>query len=135
MMGNCYIVCKDVKGLQGMKKIFGNILGSKKQELKATDDYTNWRKMVFSLQPESAQVSSKEIDRVFGIVMDDVKLDEASNTLWAISQTAFASGESSLKSTVGMGVIGLGVGKNEENIFTAVQQLVELAQQLFNFGC
>ena len=118
-----------------MKKIFGNILGSKKQELKATDDYTNWRKMVFSLQPESAQVSSKEIDRVFGVVMDDVKLDEASNTLWAISQTAFASGESSLQSTVGMGVIGLGVGKNEENIFTAVQQLVELAQQLFNFGC
>ena len=115
-----------------MKKIFGNFLDSKKQELKATDDYTNWRKMIFSLKPENAQVSSKEIDRVFGVVMDDVQLDEASKTLWAISQTAFASGESSLKSTVGMGVIGLGVGENEENIFTAVQQLVELAQQLFN---
>ena len=115
-----------------MKKLFSNFLNSKGREIKMVDSYKNWRKTIFSLKPEDAQVSSKDVDRVFGILMDDVQLDKESNTLWAISQTVFASGESSLKSTVGLGVIGLGVGKNEEKIFQAGQQLIELAQQLFD---
>ena len=121
-----------MKGCSEMRKLFGDFLSPKKQKMNVTDDYRNWREMIFSLKPENAQVSSNEIDRVFGIVMDDVQFDEASNTLWAISQTAFASGESSLKATGGIGVIGLGVGENEEKIFAAVQQLVEFAQQIFH---
>jgi hypothetical protein len=104
---------------------------AKKQEINMVDGYRKWRELIFSSKPEDAQVSSKEVDRVFGILMDDVQFDEESKTLWAISQTVFASGESSLKSTVGLGVIGLGVGKNEENIFGAGQQLIGLAQQVF----
>ena len=115
-----------------MKKLFSNLLNSKEQEIKMVDSYKNWRKTIFSLKPENAQVSSKDVDRVFGILMDDVQLDKGSNTIWAVSQTAFASGESSLKSTVGLGVIGLGVGENEEKIYQAGQQLIELAQQLFD---
>ena len=69
---------------------------------------------------------------MFGVVMDDVQLDKATKTHWAITQSTFASGESSLKATVGLGVIGLGIGANEENICAAGQQIIELAQQLFN---
>lgn len=98
------------------------------------EGYKKWRELIFSLKPEDAQVSSREVDRVFGVLMEDVQLDKESNTLWAISQTVFASGESSLKSTAGLGVIGLGVGKNEENIFEAGQQLIGLAQQLFGLA-
>ena len=113
-----------------MKKLFGNFLGSKRQELNVSDDYKKWRELIFSLKSESADVSSKEIDRVFGVVMDYVQLDQSTNTFLGLSQTAFASGESSIKATTGAGVIGLGVNKDEEKIFTSAQQLVELAQQL-----
>lgn len=97
-----------------MKKLFSSFLSPKKQEIIVTGDYRKWRDLIFSLKPENAQVSSNEVDRVFGVVMDDVQFDKNSNTVWAISQTAFASGESSLKATTGMGVVGLGVNKDEE---------------------
>ena len=113
-----------------MKKLFGSFLNLKKQELNVTKDYKKWRDLIFSLKPESAQISSKEIDRVFGVVMDYVQPDEGTNTLLGLSQTTFASGESSIKATTGAGVIGLGVGKDEENIFAAGQQIIGIAQQL-----
>jgi hypothetical protein len=125
------LVCERIEGFQEMKKMF-SFLSPKKQEINMVDGYRKWRELIFSVKPENAEVSSKEIDRVFGVVMDDVQLDKASKTLWAITQTTFASGESSLKATVGTGVIGLGIGENEENIFAAGQQIIELAQQLFN---
>lgn len=113
-----------------MKKLFGSFLSPKKQEINMTDDYRKWRELIFSLKPENAQISSKESDRVFGIVMDYVQADKSTNSYLGLSQTTFASGESSIKATTGAGVIGLGVGKNEENIFAAAQQLTRIAQEL-----
>ena len=114
-----------------MKKAFSSFLSPKKQEIKVTDSYRKWRELIFSLKPESGGVSSKDANRVFGILADNVQFDKETKTLWAISQTVFASGESSLQSTVGGGIIGLGIGKDDEDISAAAQQLVGLAQELF----
>jgi hypothetical protein len=114
-----------------MKKAFGNFFPPKKQEMSMTDQYKKWRELIFALKPESGGVASNEENRVFGILVDNIQFDKETKTLWAISQTAFASGESSLQSTVGMGIVGLGVSKGDEDISAASQQLVGIAQQLF----
>ena len=120
-----------------MRKLFSSFLSPKKQEMNVTDDYITedyrkWRELIFSLKPESAQISSKEVDRVFGVVMDYVQIYAEPSTLLGLSQTTFASGESSIKATTGAGVIGLGIGKDEEHIFTVGQQIIGIAQQLLS---
>lgn len=100
-----------------MKRLFGSFLSPKKQEPDVADDYKKWRELIFSLKSEGVQISSKETNRVFGVVMDYVQLNKGTNYLLGLSQTTFASGESSVKATTGAGVIGLGVNKDEGDIY------------------
>jgi hypothetical protein len=88
----------------------------------ALDDYLKWREVVFSVTRAQGEDVSDPSERVYGVIMD-VGL---SNN-FVITVTAFATGESSLRTTVGGGAIGLG-----GDLFIAEQakQIVTLAQLL-----
>ena len=88
----------------------------------ALDDYLKWREMVFSVTRAQVEDGPDQPDRVYGVIMD-VGLSND----FVISITAFATGESSLRTTVGGGAIGLG---SDPFIAGQAKQIVILAQSL-----
>ncbi|WP_152624676.1 hypothetical protein [Leptolyngbya iicbica] len=90
-----------------------------------TSDYERWRQEIFTRSPEQAGGTSDERDRVYGVLMDMGMLDSSTSQLWAISMTAWLSGEASFFPTPGGAVIGLG---SEPQVAEAAQTILQLAQ-------
>ena len=88
----------------------------------ALQDYLKWRDVVFSVTNGQVDDVQDQPDRVYGVIMDVGLSDE-----FVITITAFASGESSLRTTVGGGGIGLG---GDPQIAGHARHIVSLAQSL-----
>lgn len=104
-------------------KALTGLFGSKKPQVKITEDYQRWRELIFRLQPEPVE----DAHQVYGVIMDIGHLDQQSSTQWAISMSAFSTGEASFQPTVGGGVIGLG---GDPQIAQVAQEIVQMAQGL-----
>ncbi|MEM6432554.1 MAG: hypothetical protein AAF773_01660 [Cyanobacteria bacterium P01_D01_bin.115] len=87
--------------------------------------YERWRETTWAIQPEQAGGSSEERDRVYGVLMDVGMLDTSTSELWAISMSAFRSGDASFFPTPGSGVVGLG---GQPEVAAAAETIVQLAQ-------
>ena len=108
-------------------KNLGTLFGSQKPKAKRTEDYQKWRELIFAVPPEQAGVSRSDAHRVYGVIMDVGQLDPSSRTHWALSLSAFATGEASFRPTVGGGAIGLG---EDPKVAQAALEIVQIAQEL-----
>ena len=97
-------------------------LFQKKSNPKEFSDYISWRDRIFDVTSAQADVLTKQPNQVYGVIMD-VGLSND----FIITITAFATGESSLMTTVGGGVIGLG---SNEYIAEHAKHIVALGQSL-----
>jgi hypothetical protein len=104
-----------------MLKALGHLF-QKKPISEALRDYLSWRDVVFSVNSPQVGVVTDQPHQVYGVIMDVVLEDE-----FIITTTAFASGESSLRTTIGGGTIGLG---GDENVAEHAKHIVMLAQPL-----
>ena len=96
--------------------------------MKVLPDYQKWRDFIFSVPGEQVGISSHQPDQVYGVVMDVGLADEKGNpvdTNAVVTETALASGESSLRTSFGGGIIGLGSYKE---ISEHAKQIIHLAQ-------
>src|SRR5687767_5498575 len=89
-------------------KRLSNLIGPKKPNVKTTEEYQKWRELIFAVPPEQAAISRSDANRVYGVIMDVAQIDPPSGTYWALSLSAFSTGEASFRPTVGGGAIGLG---------------------------
>ena len=91
-------------------------------------EYHKWRDVIFSVTSDQVGVSGDKANQVYGVVMDVGLSDN-----FIISITAFPTGESSLRTTIGGGTIGLGgdeiIAKLAQQIVTSAQSLAEKATQ------
>ena len=87
-------------------------------------EYLQWRDVVFSITSTQVGVLSDQPNQVYGVIMDVGITDD-----FIISITAFPTRESSLMTTVGGGVIGLGgdqiIGDHARRIVSLAQSLIE----------
>lgn len=83
--------------------------------------------MIFMIRPEQVEVSKSENNRVYGVIMDIGLVDRQSSTGWAISLSAFPTGEASFHPTPGGAVIGLG---NDPDVSRTAREIVQIAQSL-----
>ena len=88
----------------------------------ALRDYLKWREFVFSVTGAQVEDAPEQPDHVYGVIMDIGLSNE-----FVITVTAFATGESSLRTTVGGGAIGLG---GDPFIADHAKQIVTMAQSL-----
>lgn len=82
-----------------------------RNEIGVVPEYLSWRKMIIDLSPEQIGIPKESHIRVFGVLMDVGLVDEQGAAVKlnrVISLTAFYSGESSLQTSFGGGVIALG---------------------------
>lgn len=93
--------------------------------LVVTSAYERWRETIWAIQPEQAGGSSEEPDQVYGVLMDVGMLDSSTSELWAISMSAFRSGDASFFATSGGDVAGLG---EEPLVADAASTIIRLAQ-------
>lgn len=92
-------------------------------------DYRKWRELFFSVTPEQGGIKSL-LGPVYGAMMDVGLTDNPNQpepTNLIISVTAFATGESSMKTSFGGGVLGLG---GMEAIAQQAKAIVSKAQHL-----
>ena len=108
-------------------KAFKGLFGPKKPNVKITEEYQKWREAIFATSPEQVGVSKSDANRVYGVIMDIVQIDRRTSTHWAISLSAFPTGEASFQPTLGGGVIGLG---GDPKVAQAAQEIVQMAQGL-----
>lgn len=108
-------------------KRLSNLFGPKKSIVKATPEYQKWREMVFTGQPEQEGISKGDPGRVYGVIMDIGMVDRRTSTDWAISLSAFRTGEASFHATPGSSVIGL---EGDAKVAQAAQEIVQTAQRL-----
>jgi len=104
-----------------------NKLFSKNAEIEVFAQYLKWRSVIFAVKGEMVGVSSKQPGQVYGVVAD-IAFPDPEKT-FAVSLTAFASGEASLKSTFGSGITGLG---GKEEISLQAKNIILEAQNLLN---
>jgi len=94
----------------------------------ALNDYLKWREVVFSVSRAQVQDGPGQPGRVYGVIMDVGLSNE-----FVISITAFATGESSLRTTVGGGAIGLGgdpfIAEHAKQIVNTSQSLLKTARR------
>lgn len=91
------------------------------------DAYQTWRDTIFTLSPGQAGSAEDDPNQVYGVLMDIGMLDKSTGEPWAISLTAFLSGEASFRPTPGGGLSGLG---RDSNIAQIAQDIVRIAQTL-----
>lgn len=98
------------------------------QPTEALAEYLKWRDVVFAVTSDQVDVSTDDPNQVYGVIMDVGLSDD-----FIISITAFPTGESSLLTTIGGGVIGLGadefIAEHAKNIVILAQSLSERATQ------
>lgn len=103
----------------------------KKNNSEALDDYLKWREGIFIVTSTQAGVSTDQPSQVYGVIMDVGLSDD-----FIISITAFATGESSLRTTIGGGVIGLGsneyIAEHAKQIVSSAQSLVKTTRSINN---
>ena len=96
---------------------------------KPLDDYLKWPEVVFSVTGSQVAEITHQPQQVYGVIMD-VGLSHD----FIISVTAFASGEASLRTTVGGGAIGLSsdpfIAEQATEIITRAQSLALSASQI-----
>jgi hypothetical protein len=95
--------------------------------VKITEEYQKWREAIFATSPEQVGVSKSDAHRVYGVIMDIAQIDRRTSTHWAISLSAFLTGEASFRPTVGGGASGLG---GDPKVAQAAQEIVQTAQRL-----
>ena len=93
-----------------------------KSSSEALNDYLKWRDIVFSVTSAQVEDVPGQPDRVHGVIMDVALSND-----FIITVTAFATGESSLRTTVGGGAIGLG---GDKFIAEYAKQIITMAQSL-----
>ena len=91
--------------------------------------YRRWRVVIFDLTPDMVQVSSSEADTVYGVILDVGMRDRRTSVEFAISMTAFPTGEASFHPTPGSSIVGLG---NHPPIAQIAKQIVQAAQKLWH---
>lgn len=104
-----------------MRKALSQLF-QKKSNPEPLNDYLRWREVVFAVQSAQVGIVTELPKQVFGVIMDVGLSDD-----FIISISAFASGESSVRTTVGGGAIGLG---GDESIAEHARHIVALAQSL-----
>lgn len=87
--------------------MFKNLF-NKEPKMLVSENYSKWRAVIFSTDAEKVGVSSGEPKKVYGMVMDIGMIDQRGNESFALSTTAFASGEASFVPSPGAGFFGLG---------------------------
>jgi hypothetical protein len=97
-------------------------LFQKKTNREALSDYLRWRDGIFTVTSAQVDVLTDQPNQVYGVIMD-VGLSND----FTITITAFPTGESSLRTTVGGGAIGLG---SNDYIVERAKRIVMLAQSL-----
>ena len=106
-----------------MLKAIGQLF-QKKNNSKELSDYLKWREVIFSVTSGQVGVLSDKPNNVYGVIMDAGLSDD-----FVISITAFPTGESSVRTTVGGGAIGLGgdkiIAEQARHIVTLAQSLLE----------
>lgn len=95
--------------------------------IKTTPDYRRWRETVFNIQPGQVGASDDNANQVYGVLMDVGMMDESISEQWAMSLSAFLSGEASFQPTLGGGYVGLG---DDPNVAKVAQEIVQIAQTL-----
>ena len=113
-----------------MPKSIGRLF-KKKSIHNALSEYLRWREAIFSVSSAQVDVVTDQPNQVYGVIMDVGLSDD-----FIISITAFPTGESSLRTTVGGGAIGLGtdefIAEHAKRIVVSAQSLVENARQINN---
>ena len=107
-------------------KNFRGLFG-KKPNVKTKEEYQKWRELILAVPSRQAEASKSAANRVYGVVMDVGQLDPPSGTHWALSLSAFSTGEASFRPTVGGGAIGLG---EDPKVAQAAEEIVQIAQGL-----
>jgi len=97
----------------------------------ALSDYRRWRDVIFAVTSGQVDVSTDKPNQVYGVIMDVGLSDD-----FIITITAFPTGESSLRTTIGGGTIGLGgdefVTERAKHIVMLAQYLIEKATRINN---
>ena len=104
-----------------MLKAVGRLF-QKKPDPEILSEYLKWRDVVFSANSAQVEMVTDRPNQVYGVIMDVSLSDD-----FIITITAFPTGESSLNTTIGGAVIGLG---GDEYIADQAKHIVELAQLL-----
>ncbi len=73
-------------------------------------------------------MSASDVERVYGVMMDVGMIDYDHDVHWAMSLSAFASGEASFYPTPGGGWNGLG---GDPQVSRVAEEIVEIAQSLW----
>ena len=92
-----------------------------------TPEYEQWRELMFNVPAEQVGASKSNPDQVYGVLMDIGMIDSQTAARWAISMSAFLSGEASFRPTVGGGCVGLG---GNPKIAQVAEDIVQLAQTI-----
>ena len=100
---------------------------SKISEIMTTQDYLNWREGILSVEPGQVGISKNDTVKVYGVIMDIGMINPQSLCNWAISLSAFLTGEASFRPTVGGGVVGLG---QYPEVAQAANEIVKISQAL-----
>ncbi len=111
--------------LKAIRQLF-----KKSKNIELSTDYQKWRDGIFTVVGEQVDVPSNQPDQVYGVIMDVGLANDdgtSSDKNLVITETAFASGESSLQTSFGGGVIGLG---GAEEVSEHAKQIIGLAQAL-----
>ncbi|MEW5956554.1 MAG: hypothetical protein AB1801_02440 [Chloroflexota bacterium] len=95
--------------------------------MKISQNYEKWRAKIFNITPEQVGMSKNKADQVYGVIMDMGMIDQRRSVRWAISLSAFPTGEASFQPTPGSGVIGLG---NDPKIAQRAREIVKISQEL-----
>lgn len=97
-------------------------LFQKKSDPKILTNYLQWRDGIFTVTSVQVNVLTDQPNQVYGVIMDVGLSDD-----FIITMTAFATGEASLMTTIGGGVMGLG---SNEYIADHAKHIVSLGQSL-----
>lgn len=95
--------------------------------MRITPDYHSWRETIFSIDASQAGGSENDTNQVYGVLMDVGMIDNQTSERWAISLTAFLSGEASFRPTPGGGMVGL---EADPKVAKVAQEIVQIAQTL-----
>jgi hypothetical protein len=95
--------------------------------MQVTEEYQQWREMIFSMQTGQAGEAKGGANPVSGVIVDIGQMDRQSSTPWAITLSALSTGEASFRPTPGGGMMGLG---EDPKVAQAAQEIVQIAQGL-----
>ena len=89
-----------------------------------SESYKKWRGMIFLVTPGQVELTIKEPNRVFGVILDVGVRDRNSNAAFVFSTAAFANGETTFFPSPGGAVMGLGNNP----------QVAEISKSIVNMG-